>query len=188
VERVLSSVKWLTPEEFLAGGGGPPPAPLWRALLLTDGSTTLFLQALSRKPIGLEMIDQRTAPLPSSLTGWLETPPGRPVLQRRVWLTDGAVRLALGYALISLEQLSPSLQGRLDGGTLPIGLLAGELGLPSVRDRLQVGRLADPTLANPFDRHAGDLWCRRYSLSIPGELTAVIVEVFSPVLASMSMI
>jgi chorismate-pyruvate lyase len=189
VERILSSVKWLAPEEFLAGGGGPLPALLWRTLLLTDGSTTLFLQALCRKPILLEMIDQRTAPLPAPLTGWLTITPSQPVLQRRVWLTDGDRRLALGYALISMERLSPTLQERLDAGTLPIGLLAGELGLPSIRDRLQVGRLADPALARQFGQFestAETLWCRRYGLAIPNELTAVILEIFSPALASMS--
>jgi chorismate-pyruvate lyase len=184
IDHLLSSVKWLNPEEFLSGGGGVP-APLWRALLLTDGSTTLFLQALCRTPIALEMIDQRTAPLPPPLTGLLEIEPSRPVLQRRVWLTDGRRRLALGYALISLDQLSPALREQLAAGTRPIGLLADEAGRPSLRDQLQVGSLTDAGLARQFGVTAGTLWCRRYRLRIPGAMTAAIIEIFSPALDSL---
>jgi chorismate-pyruvate lyase len=179
IDRLLSSVKWLNPEEFLSGGGGVP-APLWRALLLTDGSTTLFLQALCRTTITLEMIDQRTAPLPPSVTGWLEDAPNQPVLHRRVWLTDGRRRLALGYALISLEQLSPALREQLAAGTRPIGLLADEAGRPSLRDQLQVGTLTDPALAKEFGSNLNTLWCRRYRLRIPNTMSAAIIEIFSP--------
>ena len=179
IDRLLTSVKWLSVEEFLSGGP-ELPTPLWRALLLTDGSTTLFLQALCRIPITLEMIDQRTAPLPPPLTGWLKVEPGRPVLQRRVWLTDGRRRLALGYALISLEQLSPALREQLAAGRRPIGLLADEGGRPSLRDQLQVGCLTDPELAKQFGATADTLWCRRYRLTIPDALAAVIIEIFSP--------
>ncbi|MBI3621594.1 MAG: DUF98 domain-containing protein [Nitrospirae bacterium] len=180
IDRLLSSVKWLNPEEFLSGGGGLP-APLWRALLLTDGSTTLFLQALCRTTITLEMIDQRTAPLPPPLTGLLKIEPNRPVLQRHVWLTDGRRRLALGYALISLEQLSPTLREQLVAGTRPIGLLADEAGR-SLRDQLQVGSLTDAGLARQFGVTADTFWCRRYRLRIPDAMTAAIIEIFSPVL------
>jgi len=184
IDRLVSSVKWMNPEEFLSGGG-ELPAPLWRALLLTDGSTTLFLQALCRTPVTLEMIDQHTAPLPPSLTGWLDGAANQPVLQRRVWLTDGRNRLALGYALISLERLSPALRDQLAEGTRPIGLLADEVGRPSLRDRLQVGRLTDRGLARRFGPVGADtdtFWCRRYCLRIPNAMTAVIIEILSPML------
>lgn len=179
LDRLLSLVAWTSPEAFLAGDA-PLLAPLWRTLLTTDGSTTLFLQALCRTSITLELIDQQTAPLPPTLTGLIDVSPGRPVLQRRVWLTDGRQRLALGYALISLEELSPTLQEQLARGALPIGLLADELKLPSLRDQLQVGRVTDPALARQFHAATDQLWCRRYRLRIPGAMTAVIIEIFSP--------
>jgi chorismate-pyruvate lyase len=178
LDRLLSHATWTSPEAFLTADA-PRLAPLWRTLLTTDGSTTLFLQALCQSPITLEQIDQQSALLPP-LSGWLELAPGRPVVQRRVWLTDGRRRLALGYALILREQLSPALQERLAAGTRPIGLLAEELQLPSVRDRLQVGRLTDPALARLFGSTGPTLWCRRYRLHIPDAMTAAIFEVFSP--------
>jgi chorismate-pyruvate lyase len=178
LDRLLSLADWTSPEAFLAADA-PRLAPLWRALLTTDGSTTLFLQALCRTPITLEQIDQQPALLPP-LTGWLEIAPGRPVVQRRVWLTDGRRRLALGYALILREQLNPALRERLAAGTHPIGLLAEELNLPSVRDRLQVGRLTDPELTRQFGSTSNTLWCRRYRLHIPDAMTAAILEIFSP--------
>ncbi|HUJ79595.1 MAG TPA: chorismate pyruvate-lyase family protein [Nitrospiria bacterium] len=178
LDRLLSLAAWTSPEAFLAADA-PRLAPLWRTLLTTDGSTTLFLQALCRAPITLEQIDQQPARLPP-LTGWLELAPGRPVVQRRVWLTGGGRRLALGYALILRERLSPAVQKRLAEGTHPIGLLAEELELPSVRDRLQVGRLTDPALARQFGSSGETLWCRRYRLHIPDAMTAAILEIFSP--------
>lgn len=178
LDRLLSLVAWTSPDVFLAADA-PRLAPLWRTLLTTDGSTTLFLQALCRTPITLEQIDQQPALLPP-LSGWLDLAPGRPVVQRRVWLTDGRRRLALGYALILRERLSPALQERLAAGTHPIGLLAEELGLPSVRDRLQVGRLTDSALARQFGSTDDTLWCRRYRLHIPDAMTAAILEIFSP--------
>ena len=225
LDRLLSLADWTSPEAFLAADA-PRLAPLWRTLLTTDGSTTLFLQAFCRTPITLEQIDQQPALLPP-LTGWIdahgldqgqrpseqceregEAPKrqtdgtsvpgwegatrapaidlatGRPVVQRRVWLTGGGRRLALGYALILRERLSPALQERLAAGTHPIGLLAEELKLPSVRDRLQVGRLTDRDLARqfgaPHDPTTDALWCRRYRLHIPDAMTAAILEIFSP--------
>jgi chorismate-pyruvate lyase len=228
LDRLLSHATWTSPEAFLTADA-PRLAPLWRTLLTTDGSTTLFLQALCQSPITLEQIDQRSALLPplsgwidaheldrgqrpqpclpagreqreregeapkkrtdgTSVPGWegatrapaIDLAPGRPVVQRRVWLTDGRRRLALGYALILREQLNPTLQERLAAGTSPIGLLAEELQLPSVRDRLQVGRLTDPALARQFGSTGQTLWCRRYRLHIPDAMTAAIFEIFSP--------
>jgi chorismate-pyruvate lyase len=221
LDRLLSHATWTSPEAFLTADA-PRLAPLWRTLLTTDGSTTLFLQALCQSPITLEQIDQQSALLPplsgwidahgldrgqrpsepceregeapkirtdgTSVPGWegatrapvIDLAPGRPVVQRRVWLTDGRRRLALGYALILREQLSPALQERLAAGTRPIGLLAEELQLPSVRDRLQVGRLTDPALARQFGSTGQTLWCRRYRLHIPDAMTAAIFEIFSP--------
>jgi len=179
LDRLLSLVTWTSPEAFLAADA-PLLAPVWRTLLTTDGSTTLFLQALCGAPISLELIDQQTAPLPPMVTAWLQHQPDRPVLQRRVWLTDGRHRLAIGYTFIMSERFSPALQKRLASGTLPIGLLADELKLPSVRDCLQVGRLADPALARQFGAAENQLWCRRYRLHIPDVMTAAIIEIFSP--------
>jgi chorismate-pyruvate lyase len=181
IDHILSSVKWLSPEEFLAGDA-QSLAPVWRALLLTDGSTTLFLQALCRMPIALQLIDQQTAVLPPALTGLIEVDPHGQVLQRSVWLTGGLQRLALGYALITPERLNPTFQERLSAGTLPIGLLADELKLPSLRDHLLVGRVTDPSLARQFVATANTLWCRRYRLQIPNMMTAAIIEIFSPLL------
>jgi hypothetical protein len=76
--------------------------------------------------------------------------------------------------------LSPALREHLAAGRRPIGLLADEGGRPSLRDRLQVGCLSDPALAGQFGPTAGSLWCRRYRLTIPDALAAVILEVFSP--------
>jgi chorismate-pyruvate lyase len=186
LDRLLSLARWMSPEELLSGGSTPRPAPLWRTLLTTDGSTTLFLQALRRAPITLQLIDQWTAPPPSPVTDWLKAievrlmdREGR-VLQRSAWLTDGRNRLALGYALIAPERLNPALQERLAAGTLPIGLLADELGLPSLRDHLEVGRVADAALAKQFGSHPDTFWCRRYRLRIPDMMTAAIIEIFSP--------
>jgi len=186
LDRLLSLVQWTSPEAFLSDGSAPRPAPLWRTLLTTDGSTTLFLQALRRSPITLQLIDQWTAPPPPPVTDWLKTldalltdREGR-VLQRSAWLTDGRDRLALGYALIAPERLDPTLQERLAEGTHPIGLLADELGLPSLRDHLEVGRVSDPSLARQFGTGDTTLWCRRYRLQIPEMMTAAIIEIFSP--------
>jgi chorismate-pyruvate lyase len=185
-DRLLSLARWTSPEAFLSDDSASRPAPLWRTLLTTDGSTTLFLQALRRSPITLQVIDQWTAPPPPPVTDWLTaiavrlTDRQEQVLQRSAWLTDGRDRLALGYALISLEHLNPTLRERLAAGALPIGLLADELGLPSLRDHLQVGRVGDPRVASLFGATADMLWCRRYRLRIPDAMTAAIIEIFSP--------
>jgi len=178
---------WQSVEEFLAS---PPDdlSPLWRTLLTSDGSTTNFLRGLRGRPITLDVAAQQTAPLAPAMAAafgkWLDAPAGN-VLQRSVWLTDGRARLVLGHSLLAVDHLDPALHRRLLTDTQPIGLLAGELGLPSLRDRLQIGRLDDPALARQFGttaRVAAPLWCRRYRLTIPHTLLAMIFEVFSPAL------
>jgi chorismate-pyruvate lyase len=184
LDQILSSVKWLSVEEFLADRPAPPSS-LWRTLLTTDGSTTTFLSALCRRRISLDVVSQQPVSLPRPLADGLGVAPGDRCLQRCVWLKDGNRPLALGYSLIALDGLSPELHDRLARQDSPIGWLAGELGLPSLRDRLQIGRLANPQLARQFSGPATELWSRRYRLRIPDQLTAVIIEVFSPHLESL---
>ena len=191
LEQLLESVKWLETQEFLHGQLARQLPQLWRVLLTTDGSTTTFLQACSTHPIAVEVAEQHTAPLPATLSGWFDTAPKEPFLWRRVWLKDGDRRVVLGYSLIARNCLSEEVRQLLHRQEQPLGLLAGELGLPSLRDQLQIGQFEDPALSDEFQdapsaagkgHGSTPLWCRRYRLIIPNQLTSVIVEVFSPTL------
>lgn len=190
IEQIISSVKWLTPEEFFQGPARDLPG-LWRALLSTDGATTTFLRALCAHPITVEVANQEVMPHPPSLSGWIDITKSSQWLSRRVWLKQGNRRLALGFSLIALDHLTEEVRSRLLHLDRPIGLLPGELGLPSRRDHFQIGTLASPpewirfTDGTPTSPTTPEttLWCRRYRLETPDSFTAAIIEIFSPALA-----
>lgn len=160
---------------------GIPPSilpPLWRLLLLSDGSLTRHLQLLTGEPTVVEVIDMSPighdlddAPSPVSLV------PG-PRLRRQVWLrTTAGQCLAYAVSWWPAEAVDDYLPNR----QLPIWASLSQLRTELYRDIQGLCYGHCPALEPTFGR-PGPYWARHYLFWHGGRPLTLIYEVFSPLL------
>lgn len=176
-----ASVPWLTPEQFLSGLDPFEISPLLRILLTSDGSMTTLLGALRLAPIDLEVVRQDEEPLDVETARHLGVRAHQPTIARHAWLTHTGHRLLYAASVLPTASLSPALADGVRRASEPLGRLLDGCGRPVMRDRLRIGRLDHPALAEALGGAPDDrLWCRSYRLTVEQTLTASIFEVFSP--------
>lgn len=159
----------------------PRLGPIARALLSTDGSFTLMLQAFSSEDIKPSVL--RHQQLPAADTGrdgCFEK--GELLLQREVLLktTQSARNLAYADSSIAVERLPAGMQQALLDGSQPIGLLLRASRLETYRELLDWGVCAEGQ-ADDVKRHLPphDLLYRRYRIDAGGQPLMHICEYFS---------
>jgi D-lactate dehydrogenase (cytochrome) len=115
--------------------------PDQRALLVIDGTVTLFLQAWACEPIEVRVLEQRLVAL-AQAQPWLEVPAGARVLERAVELvgTRTGRHYARADSLIAVERLDPALRAELESGRQSIGQILLSPGFESRREGLWFGR------------------------------------------------
>ncbi len=178
-------------------------------LLTSDGTLTRSLQALVRSPIYLEVILQETHGINEEAAQHLDLDLKKApkALFREVWLVnEKRERLVYARSILPVESLSSSFYHELTLKKKPIGELIESLNLPSLKDKMSFSRVDSMALVSVFGSIAdksfpasdpktekefhsagdSDLWCRRYRLSVPGQILASIEEVFSPSLFNSS--
>ena len=182
------SIPWLTDESFLKSAVSAGLDPVLRLLLTSDGTISTALHAICLSPIHVQVIRQETLCLDSNTAGFLSVESGTKALIRDVWLTARDRKLVLASSVVLTEGLSRALFQALHESQKPLGPLLNESGQPVLRDRLQIGRITDPTGLETLGLGdlsvAGSIWTRRYRISLGGKPTAFIHELFSPELLS----
>jgi len=175
------SVSWASPEQFLAGLDPLEISPLLRVLLTSDGSMTTLLEAVRLAPVDLEVIRQDEEPLDDDAALHLGVRARQPTITRHVWLSQAGHRLLYASSVLPTATLSPTLADGVRRALEPLGRLLDGCGRAVMRDRLRIGRLDHPALAEALGGAAAErLWCRSYRLTVEQTLTASIFEVFSP--------
>lgn len=160
-------------------------SPLQRALLVIDGTVTIFLSAWAMEPILVTPLGQRATVLPGSggapAAAWLEAPAGTPVVERTVLLTGAhSHRLfACAESVICSERLPAALRDGLVSGTQSLGQLLLMPGFESRREGLWYGR-EQPGLLPPevTARVPPDFLTRTYRVSSASQPLMVITERF----------
>jgi len=184
--------QWQTIGTFWKVWKRHPPDPHLRMLLSSDGTSVRTFNSLFLSPTELEIVDQYEDIVDQDLSLVLEVPKGEKVLKRSVWLKvseDGTIKKRVLYAVSSFPVLrfSPNLYQALQLGLKPLGQIIEENRLSTYRDRLEIAFLPFPEVAMGLALQKDTLfWARRYRLFISGQISAVICEVFSPQLSSLS--
>ena len=112
-------------------------SPILRALLVTDGTVTRFLEAYLLEPIKVEKIFQKEIRIDADLP-WLDLPQGTPVLKRQVLLRRNSTGEVYTFAesFIRLDRLWPGLKGDLLEGRLGMGELLRDRRMETYRELL----------------------------------------------------
>jgi chorismate-pyruvate lyase len=151
---------------------------LQRLLLTTDGTVTTALATLAGEPIGVRMLDQRTAVLAHD-DGELALLAGESVIERRALLhgAQSGTPLLYGASRIVPQRLPRGVRDALVDGGVAIGVVLRAHELETFRVPLRVGVLAASDGAVP---HLGSgLMCRRrYAINAGGKALMVIDEQF----------
>jgi chorismate lyase len=168
---------------YAASVGAPAEAqavalpPVWRLLLLGDGSTTRSLSLLTGERICVDVVEMRDAEDDASGSDDLDRITA-PRVRRCVWLcTERGTRLGYATSWWNARQA----HNYLTDATLPIGVNFNRLRCAPHRDIRSVFLAHSPHLEAAFG-HAGPFWGRDYLMREREELLCLIREVFSPAL------
>ena len=159
-----------------------------RLLMTSDGTMTRALEAVHLFPITVEMIKQSQTHLDPEVAGYLEirTPP-KEVVSRKVWLKKGPQKMLYASTILAI-QAAQTGEDRLEAireailaGCKPLGSLIEQYRLPSFKDKIMIGTLLYPEVAQDFGLSpATELWGRHYRLAMGSCVRASVLEVFSP--------
>ncbi|MFQ5589381.1 MAG: chorismate--pyruvate lyase family protein [Nitrospiria bacterium] len=183
--------EWQSISAFWSDWEKRPVDPLFRLLLSSDGTTVRSVKSLFLRLPVLEVVRQEEVVMDAATALQLEAPEGEKAVERAVWLNiekAGGAREKLLYAVSTLpvSRLEPALYQALQLGRQPLGQLIDEQSLPTFRDRLEVAHLPFVNVAKALALKEDTLfWARRYRLSISGQASAIICEIFSPRLSSL---
>lgn len=138
--------------------------PLFRALLVIDGTVTKFLEAFAGEPVSIVRLAQAAGPA-GAAAPWLDVDPAAEVLHRTVMLVGGRSDRLFGWAESAIvpARLPERLRRALDetGGGIGQILVAGALetrreglwyglGTPAVLPATVAGRTAGPFVTRSY--------------------------------------
>ena len=175
---------WWNVEQFYGRCREDRLDPVLRMALASDGSMIRSLSAYHLGPVRFEIQNQETAPLDREAAKFLEAQEGDPAIFRDVWMgwERGASsgRDVYARSVILGSPLSPWIAQELRKGKRPVGVLLEDLGLPVLRDRIQIGRLRSAALAAGIGSPETVFWARVYRLSSGSEFRAAVLEILLP--------
>lgn len=157
-------------------------SPYQRALLVTDGTVTKFLEAYKLEPVQVVLLAQETQALAKD-SRWLEAPAGTDVISRQVVLrgADSGVLYVYASSRLVEGRLPAFVRERLTEDPHGIGHILLESRLETFREVLWYGqeRLARPPRA--FGHLAGARFTSRtYRIFAGGRPLMLINETFPP--------
>ena len=156
--------------------------PYQRALLVTDGTVTKFLEAYHLEPVVVELLGQETQSL-AKPSVWLDAPAKSEVIARQVILRGQASGRLYAYAASRLvhDRLPAFVRAQLALDPHGIGHILLESRLETFREVLWSGqeRLARPPA--PLAHLAGRTFTSRtYRIFAGGQPLMLINETFPP--------
>lgn len=154
--------------------------PFLRALLVTDGTVTKFLEAYLWEPIEVRKLFQQEVSLEADVD-WLELRKGSQVLKRQVLLEGTVSRKVYTFAesLIRLDRLSRVLRQEIIKGRLGIGELLRDQRLETYREMLHYGTEASGVLSDPLGiRKQDPLLFRHYRIFTKYRPAILVTEKF----------
>ena len=150
--------------------------------MASDGTITRTLQALHLSPIVVEVREQSKVHLDPEIAMYLEISDPQKVISRKVWLKKDRQRLLYASTILTFSKHDQKILKEILLKEKPLGLLLEEHKLPSLKDKLTIGRLVHPRIAGGLGlAPATELWARHYRLTIQDSIRASVLEVFSPV-------
>jgi chorismate-pyruvate lyase len=175
-------LKAWTVESFLRHCRKSHIDPLLRTILTSDGTITRTLQALHLNPFELEIKKQSEVQLDSEIAKFLEMNESEQAISRKIWLHESKRRMIYASTILAFSQSHSLLLEQIQETAKPLGLLLEEHQLPSIKDKLTIGRLVHPEIAAGLGlTPTTELWARHYRLMVHEFLRASVLEVFSPV-------
>lgn len=116
-------------------------SPFQRALLVTDGTVTRFLEAYALEPVAVLRLEQEQLAL-AAADAWLELPEGAPVIRRRVVLRGEVSGRFFTWAdsVIAVERLPRDMCRALDIESGGLGKILLDSALDTRREGLWWGR------------------------------------------------
>jgi|GEM_PF-1812818 len=200
--------EWLTREAFWEYCRRHPVDPILRMLLASDGTLIFHLKSLFLASVEVAVQEQREILLDEERADWIGIPAGEKGIERKVWLAVGAPsaagpprgafvdlqkqvekgeRKVFAVSTFPLAGLKPDLYQEIQLGQQPIGQMIETHRHLTRRDRLEIARLALPSIAEALGLKPEEIfWARRYRLIISDQVSAMIFEAFSPSLFSSS--
>jgi chorismate-pyruvate lyase len=155
-------------------------SPFLRALLVTDGTVTKFLEAFLWEPIEVHRVAQEDSLSDRSIP-WLEIEPGMSLLRRQVLLQGLFSRRVYTFAesLIRTDRLWNGLREDLLQGRLGMGELLRDRRMETYRELLVYGRQEVGPLSPLLNLEPGEpLLFRSYRIFNKKLPTILITEKF----------
>lgn len=154
--------------------------PFLRALLVTDGTVTKFLEAFLWEPIKVRKLFQQEVS-PEADVDWLELRKGSQVIKRQVLLEGTVSRKVYTFAesLIRLDRLSKPLREEIMEGKMGIGELLRDQRLETYREMLYYGSEAAGALSHHLGiREQDPVLFRRYRIFTKYRPAILVTEKF----------
>ena len=158
--------------------------PFQRALLITDGIVTRFIEAYTLSPVQVVLLYQARRTLHNQHT-WLELPTGGNIIAREVVLqtpnTDNQTPKIHAYAVSQIvhERLPKTVVDELDAGINGLGVLLQHSQLETRRDLLWWGIEQVKGLPSSIAHFEGNPFlCRTYRIVANGNPLMLITEKF----------
>ena len=187
--------KWVSDKEAVGLCERLNMLPQHRLLLLSDGSLTNFLEALSGSPVDVEIKNHETRRLNKEEAAYLEVIASQDAIVRDVWLIQNRKKLVYARSVFPLAGLAPDRFNRgLDKDFLnkiatsiePLGRSLTEQGLLTFKDKLAICAVHCSDINNLLNLASrAILWAKRYRLTAEAAsggkcITASVTEIFSP--------
>jgi beta-ribofuranosylaminobenzene 5'-phosphate synthase len=150
-------------------------------LLLTDGSVTTLLEAISGEDVSVTTLSQVVARAGIDVAAALEIETGEMVNHRTVVLNNSRTGEALVYAVsyTPLFRLEPGFTDDLMRADIPIGKILKKHAIESRREILTIGvRGSDTTITRVLGNRPGPFLFRRYKIIRAGKPLMLIEEFF----------
>lgn len=155
-------------------------SPFHRALLVTDGTVTKFIEAYTMEPVDVRRVSQAVRPLTSD-DPWLEASAGTSVVRREVVIEGRYTGTAYAHAISLMveSRLPSSIRRRLDVEGDGLGRILSDSQLETRREVLWFGRERDSSAQeSEAMRTSGEVISRTYRIVHGGKPIILICERF----------
>lgn len=151
-------------------------SPFLRALLVTDGTVTKFLEAYLWEPISVEKLYQRKISVNKDIP-LLDLKKGGKVLKRKVLLkgTNSGNVYTFAESFIRTDRLKESIRKDIENGRIGIGELLRDKRLETYRELLDYGRKKAGKLGKYFGIHPDSYILFRTYIIISGGKPAIMI-------------